>query len=451
VKPGFWILIAILVALLGLGLLASKRLEGSPPSVLAAEEIVLGPGGANLVLEIEDPDSGTRSLQVRLLDQAGSRTLAEESYPGDLLTGGAPETRRGRFELLLDPAELRVPDGTATLVISARDWSWRDGFAGNRTQLSIPVRIDTRPPRVEVVSGLTYVHQGGSAAAIYRLGEATARDGIRVDDLFYLGFPHPSGEENLRVALFAIPVEAPANPSVQVVAVDDAGNEAAVRFPARVQKRIFQQGEIEIDDAFVEEVAAPLAERAGLARNGLAETFRSVNETLRARNEATIRQLLTDSPLEARRWSGAFRQLSGSAVMSGFAELRNYALDGLGISKARHYGFDLASTARAPITAAAAGRVVYADDLGIYGQSVLLDHGLGLSSLYAHLSGIEVEAGDDVEQGALLGRSGATGLAGGDHLHFALLVGETYVNPLEWWDPKWVRSHIEARLRKPGP
>ncbi len=450
-KTWVWVLLAILIALTGLGLMASQRFEGSPPKVVAENEIVLGPAGHQLSLEFEDLDSGLRSLQVRLLDQAGSRTLAEKTYPGDWLSGGSLEMRSGRFEIALDPAVLRVPDGTATLMISARDWSWRDGFAGNRTELSIPVRIDTRPPRVELISGLTYMQQGGAAAAVYRLGESTARDGIRVGDAFFPGFPHPNGTENVRVALFAIPVEANADPAVEVVATDDAGNEAATRFPARVQKRVFQQGEITIDEAFVEKVAAPLAERAGLPSGNSADTFRGVNENLRAQNEATIRELLAEAPLDGQRWKGAFRQLPGSAVMSGFAELRSYALGGERISTARHYGFDLASTAHAPITASAAGRVVYAGDLGIYGQSVLLDHGLGLASLYGHLSSVEVDPGDDVEQGTLLGRSGTTGLAGGDHLHFAMLVGETYVNPLEWWDPKWVRSHIEARLRQATP
>ena len=135
--------------------------------------------------------------------------------------------------------------------------------------------------------------------------------------------------------------------------------------------------------------------------------------------------------------------------MSRFAELRNYSFEEQPVSTARHYGFDLASTAQAPVTASAAGRVVFADDLGIYGLCVILDHGLGLSSLYAPLSRIDVEPGQDVAQGAVLGASGTTGLAAGDHLHFALLVGGTYVNPLEWWDPKWVRSHIDARLKAP--
>jgi len=121
-------------------------------------------------------------------------------------------------------------------------------------------------------------------------------------------------------------------------------------------------------------------------------------------------------------------------------------VSGKQVSKATHYGYDLASTRAAPILAANAGRVVYADDLGIYGNCVLIDHGLGVTSLYGHLSQIDVSPGDRVERGQSLGRSGASGLAGGDHLHFAILVGGTYVDPLEWWDPKWVASNVEQRL-----
>ncbi len=449
-KPGAWFFILLLVALVGLGSLASKRFEGSPPELSAPEAVVLGPGGTTLAIGIVDPDSGVRSLQMRLLDQAGSRTLAEQDYPGGLLEGSGAEGRIRNFEILLDPEKLHVPDGTATLVIAVRDWSWRDGFAGNRTELSIPVIIDTRPPRVEVVSGLTYMYKGGAAAGVYRLQEVVAEDGILVGDILYPGFPHPSGEENLRVAIFAVPVDAETEPSISVVAIDDAGNKRTARFPARVQSRAFQENEIPIESTFIERVAVPLAQEAGLSAGEPAEAFRSVNETLRGRNEEIIRERLAENPVQDPRWSGAFHQLPNSKVMSRFAELRQYSLDGLPISKARHYGFDLASTANAPITASAAGRVAFADDLGIYGLCVIIDHGLGLASLYAHLSSIDVQVDEDVEQDAVLGYSGASGFAGGDHLHFAILVGETYVNPLEWWDSKWVRSHIEARLN-PSP
>jgi murein DD-endopeptidase MepM/ murein hydrolase activator NlpD len=139
--------------------------------------------------------------------------------------------------------------------------------------------------------------------------------------------------------------------------------------------------------------------------------------------------------------------MPSSKVMSRFAEQRHYFSDGREISQATHYGFDLASRAGAPIPAANAGRVVFAGDLGIYGNCVLVDHGLGIVSLYGHLSRLDVQEGDPVERGQSLGDSGATGLAGGDHLHFAILVGETYVDPLGWWDPRWVKSHVETHWK----
>jgi murein DD-endopeptidase MepM/ murein hydrolase activator NlpD len=216
-----------------------------------------------------------------------------------------------------------------------------------------------------------------------------------------------------------------------------------------VLERVFRDSRIELSDDFIARVAVPLAAAAGLPAEDPVAAFRAVNEDLRARNEATIREGLRDSSLE-RMWSGAFEQLPGSQVMSRFAEHRTYVYRGRPISEARHYGFDLASTARAVVPAAGAGRVVIAEDLGIYGNCVVIDHGLGLATLYGHLSSIEVSVGDDVTQGARLGVSGETGLAGGDHLHFAFLVGDTYVDPLEWWDPKWVRTHVEVRLERSG-
>ena len=166
--------------------------------------------------------------------------------------------------------------------------------------------------------------------------------------------------------------------------------------------------------------------------------------------KARIREILSEAEQKPL-WRGAFAQLANSKVTSRFAERRVYFVDAKAVSKATHLGYDLASTAAAEITAANAGQVAFAGELGIYGNTVLIDHGLGLSSLYGHLSRIDVAEGDRVEKGGRLGLSGETGLAGGDHLHFAILVGETYVDPLEWWDREWVRTHIEVHLLRLAP
>jgi murein DD-endopeptidase MepM/ murein hydrolase activator NlpD len=142
-----------------------------------------------------------------------------------------------------------------------------------------------------------------------------------------------------------------------------------------------------------------------------------------------------------------FQQLGNSQVEAGFADARTYVYQGKDVDQQVHLGFDLAVTANVPIAAAQRGVVVHADFLGIYGNCVIIDHGLGVQSLYAHLSSIDIKAGDEVEKGQQVGRSGMTGLAGGDHLHFTMLVGGEQVSPVDWWSAQWMQDRV---LRKIG-
>ena len=445
----FWILLVSILALITAGFLAVPRLEGTPPEIGEIARIHLGHAPQTLVIDVSDPDSGVRSVEVRMLSRGGAKTLAVHAFPGNSIAGG--EARSERLEVPLDVSSLGLPDGEATLVVVARDWSLRDGLSGNSSELSTTREIDTKPPRLDVASGLTYVYRGGSAAVRYRVGDDPALDGVQVADAFFQGHPIPgkSSDPRERVAIFAIPVEAPTNPRVRVIAVDAAGNQSEADFPVRIFERQFSSNSIPLSRRFLDEKVQPLAESNDLAGETPAESFRQVNETLRHLNDETIREAAQNtSPM--RRWQGGFEQMRNSKVTSRFAEKRSYLWDERPISDAVHYGFDLASTKRAPVTAANAGRVVFAGDLGIYGLCIILDHGLGVHSLYGHLSDLGVSTGETVSKGQVVGRSGATGLAGGDHLHFAILVGGQYVDPLEWWDPKWVRSHIEQRLHPTG-
>jgi murein DD-endopeptidase MepM/ murein hydrolase activator NlpD len=149
-------------------------------------------------------------------------------------------------------------------------------------------------------------------------------------------------------------------------------------------------------------------------------------------------------------WKDAFLQLSNSQVESLFADRRTYTYQGKAVDQQDHVGFDLSVTQQYPIEAANDGKVLLAEYFGIYGNTVLLDHGTGLVSLYGHLSSIEVKPGQMVKKKDRLGRSGATGLAGGDHLHFGLFLHGVPVNPTEWWDPKWVTEHVLDRLKSAG-
>jgi murein DD-endopeptidase MepM/ murein hydrolase activator NlpD len=175
------------------------------------------------------------------------------------------------------------------------------------------------------------------------------------------------------------------------------------------------------------------------------EVFVAVNSRLRKENEARIAQI-TGKSTPQMHWQGAFVQLSNSKVEANFADERTYTYNGEIIDKAYHLGYDLSVTKRYPVEAANNGTVAFAGDLGIYGNTVILDHGMGLFTLYSHLSAIDVKEGDAVKQRAILGRTGETGLAGGDHLHYGVYLHGVAVLPVEWWDPKWIKDNIQPKL-----
>jgi murein DD-endopeptidase MepM/ murein hydrolase activator NlpD len=177
----------------------------------------------------------------------------------------------------------------------------------------------------------------------------------------------------------------------------------------------------------------------------LVASFVRINGDLRRQNADTITAQAKKTAKEML-WKDAFQPLGNASVEAAFADNRTYIHDGKEIDRQVHLGFDLAVTQRIPVLAANTGIVVYASDLGIYGNCVIVDHGLGVQSLYAHLSSIEVKEGDRVEKGHVLGRSGMTGLAGGDHLHFTMLVNGQAVNPVEWWDPKWMQDRVLRKI-----
>lgn len=470
-------MLVLVVGTVALAVLAWQRLESSPPGVTGPEAILLGREAAEVRLMVREEGMGLKRITATLVDPSGEKPLLDDAIRGDWMEG-SPEHER-EIVLRLDPGELGLEEGEALLRIRAEDWSWR----GNRGELVIPVEVDRTPPRVAVRTGLTYVDQGGSAAVVYELSGDAVRDGVEVvgehGSVFYPGYPFPGSDPDVspatetatetasaaeieagrpapsrqprpdrgrrRVALFAVDRDAGGDASIAVVAADRAGNESRAGWNVVLRPRVFPSGDVNLPASFLRDVVPRLAEAEGIDATDPVRAFEQINTKMRAANERTIREQLAVSvprPL----WSGGFLQLANSKVTSRFAEARVYRVEGRPISSAIHYGYDLASLSGASVPAANAGVVRYAGDLGIYGQCVLVDHGLGVASLYGHLSSLDVREGDEVSRGQRLGSSGATGLAGGDHLHFAILVGPTYVDPLEWWDPKWVREHVMVKL-----
>ncbi len=434
----------LLLILLGIGGYVWVRSEGEPPGVRGPEALLLGAEGTTLALEADDARSGLRAIDVVLALPGGEETLLHQEYPGSLLQGGAAGSTQS-VSVTIDAKKLGSDGSEGFLRITARDWSLRGLFSGNATLVEIPVRLDLSPPRVSIETGLSYAQRGGAGVVVYSVSEPTQRDGVRVGEAFFRSYPW----QGRRAAFYAVPTDAPSPPRPEVVAVDLAGNERSASWPLHVKERVLPEASVNLPASFLENKVPDLARAANVQTDDLTTAFQEVNTRVRRENELRIREIAAKTAPE-RLWTGPFAQWANSQVTSRFAERRTYKIDGKDVSHATHFGYDLATTAGAPITAANSGRVLFAGELGIYGNCVILDHGMGVVTLYGHLSSLEAKEGDAVAKDAVLGRSGATGLAGGDHLHFAILVGDAYVDPVEWWDEKWVREKIDEKLAPPA-
>jgi len=316
------------------------------------------------------------------------------------------------------------------------------------------VRLE--PPRVEVLSTFHYINHGGSELAVYRATPADVESGVRVGDKEYKGFPGKglgiAADPAAHVAFFALLFEQPLDAKIVVFARDAAGNETAAPLDSRVFPKPYGTSRIQIDDKFLNQVVPGIA--AGtpdekIPTDDLVKGFLQINGDLRRKNNQYLASLAAKTAPEAT-FRDAFQQLGNSQVEAKFADTRTYLYQGKEIDKQVHLGFDLAVTANVSVVASQRGTVVHAGYLGIYGNCVVLDHGLGVQSLYAHLSSIGVKVGDKVEKGQQIGRSGMTGLAGGDHLHFTMLVGGQQVTPVDWWSQQWMQDRVLRKISAAG-
>jgi murein DD-endopeptidase MepM/ murein hydrolase activator NlpD len=444
---GASILILFVVLLLiaaGVGLaLTYKRLEGQPPTIALDHDFkTLGRTPA-LNVKVEDAGTGLKTVTIRLKQKDAEVVLADESFDK------ASAEKSKSYDLgKLIAEKIKVQEGPASLEISATDQSLRSFTRGNHANLTKDFAFDIYPPRLEVLSGQHYINQGGSECVVYRIGDDAVVSGVQAGPHFFPGFPMSGADKNVRFALFALAYDLPADTPIKVVARDGAGNESVAEFWKKVFPKAFRSREIVLEDSFVQKVVSEIMPHSPTMRDQgePIKTFVELNSKLRRENHDTIAKLAKESPGQFL-WNGAFLQLSNSKVESYFADRRTYMYQGKAVDQQDHVGFDLSVTQQYPIEAANDGKVVLADYFGIYGNTVLIDHGAGMISLYGHLSSINVKPGQTVKKKDIIGKSGATGMAGGDHLHFGLFLQGVPINATEWWDAKWIQDHVLDRLK----
>jgi murein DD-endopeptidase MepM/ murein hydrolase activator NlpD len=384
---------------------------------------------------------GVRSLRASLSQGGQSYLVYEKTIPARRwsLFPKAVNPTPAEFEAGTAKAH-GLKDGKATLRVEAVS----NDFAARTDLLDLDVEVNSRPPAVSVDEGQHYLNLGGSELVVFTATGYWSEAGVRVGKYTFRSFALPGANDpNRRVCLFAIPYDTPRGEVPLVYVRNPAGAEATSRFWNKLTWKQFRKRNIEVTDAFLEKIFKELD--PGGKGNPVAR-FVKINSDMRKANAQTLAELRLKTA-EKILWHGPFLQLANSSVEAQFCDYRDYFYQRQPIDQQVHLGFDLAVTAHTPVAAANDGVVIFTGPLGIYGNAIVIDHGLALQSLYAHLSEIQVKPGDAVKKGQIIGKSGATGLAGGDHLHFSMMVDGAMVNPVEWWDAHWIHDRILAPLK----
>src|SRR5476649_2150303 len=452
-----WLL--ALVHLIGLAGAYAVAARGTPPvlAIIKPDRLVGQTGAVEVTAEAPNAHFTTlaiaveqngKSIPLYTLDNAQAASVTQVS--------------RTQIRIARPLGKQAVPDlqsGAARIVVTATRPSLLNLVKLTSTATKdFQVRLEM--PRIAVLSTHHYVNHGGAEMVVYKATPADATSGVRVGDLEYPGFPAAGAgaegaDPSVKVAFFALLHDQPLDAPIVAFARDEAGNQAKATFVDNVFEKPFKKSRIEIDDKFMNRVVPEILEHSPELKMTapapdtpeMLAAFLRVNGELRTINADQIAALAAKtSPRKL--WQEPFVQLGNSKVEASFADHRTYIYKGNEVDQQTHLGFDLAVTAHVPVEAANAGVVVNASWLGIYGNCVIIDHGLGVQSLYGHLMSFDVKVGDTVTRGQVIGRSDSTGLAGGDHLHFTLLVGGRMVNPVEWWDPHWNADRVERKLKE---
>lgn len=436
--PGRGVIYVLLAAIVvGGGFFVIPRFEWHKPQIkITPDSETLGLG--SLQIEVTEQGTGLKSFSATLNSGGTDYPLAAEQY-------GEP-TLQKKLTVALSSKLAGLKEGPAVLRVSARDNSLWNLFRGNETVLLKNLTIDITPPTLELIADDRYVNFGGVGMIVYKPSADTVTSGIKVGNYFFPGYKGQiQSQPEHYVAFFAHAYNVGEDERAALIATDKAGNTRELRLAYTLKNVKYKKSTIQISEDFLRNKVTPLVTDVSTRQGSAKDIFVKVNKALRKENEDKIKSI-TEKSTPSKLWDGAFSQLSNSKVEANFADARTYVYKDEEIDQAYHLGYDLSVTKHYPAEAANHGVVAFVGDLGIYGNTVIIDHGLGLFTLYSHLSSTDVKVGDKVKQEQPIGKTGETGLAGGDHLHFGVYLHGVAILPVEWWDQKWIKDNIQPKF-----
>jgi peptidase M23-like protein len=333
-----------------------------------------------------------------------------------------------------------LKDGKARLVVEAV----ADDLRGATGRAAYDVNVVLSAPRVVADDLQHYINQAGMELVTFTVSGSWDEAGVRVGPHVFRSYPLPGRTPDQRFSMFAYPWDLPPDVTPVVYARNGAGTEATARFWFKLFPKKFRERDFVLTDALMDKLVNNI-DQTGTLEPGpdLLSRFLKINGDMRRKNNQQLYDLRLKTE-EKILWNGPFIHWGKEEAM--FADTRDYKYNGKQVDRQTHLGFDLSDVANGPVHAANSGRVVYAGDLGIYGNCVVLDHGYGLQSIYGHMQRIDVKLGDMVEKDGTMGVAGSTGLAEGVHVHFGMQIDGVQINPREWWDEHWIHDRILSKL-----
>lgn len=388
-----------------------------------------------LTLLLTDEASGVKSVSIQVRRAGRLIPVHSQAFPDN----------EKSVEVTFDLRETGLTDTAFELEIKAVDGSFAGFGKGNSSTQVFAMRMDSTPPRINMKTTTPYVRRGGTGVVMYSVNKEVKKTGVIVDKYY---FPAYAGPDGSFICFFAFPYTLETKEfSPKIMAEDMAGNVRESSLQHYKINRQFKTDTIPVEgflklkvDDFAEMLPGDMSD---------IERFLKINGPMRQANAKALMKIGQASQPEIL-WQDAFVRLPNAAERAGFADHRAYTWEGKKVDEQTHLGYDLASLRQAEVPAGNSGLVVFADFLGIYGNVVIIDHGYGLQSLYSHLSEMFVERGKKIQRGDILGRTGNSGMAVGDHLHFGVLVSGLEVSPTEWLDPHWIKDNVADRLNEAG-
>ena len=432
-----WIVVVVVVSALGfMGF--SPLFERDEPKVTISQD-----GYWNfrdpIHVNVEDI-SGLKSFKATLSTPHDDWVVADQNTPSKVV--------KQSFDVLPPKGVRRVEATSVVLKIEATDNSLWGLFMGNTFKQEYTLVIDQHQPTLSIIGNSYKIQKGGSAIVIFKAEDPNI-ESLKIQTNFGKTFlAQPFMKKGYYASLVAWPVQE-SSFSATVVARDKAGNESKSGIPLRLKDHVYKVSNIELKDQFLDgkisELANTYEQTAGV--DDRLEQFKIINEKVRSDNEKIIHDITSkvSNTLLSDFQPAPFYPLVNGQKVADFGDHRIYSYQGKeNLSSAYHMGLDLASIHMGSIIASNGGKVVFAQNNGIYGNLPIIDHGLGLYTLYGHCSELNVQEGDTVNAGQQIAKTGLSGYAMGDHLHFGILVQGIEVRPEEWMDSKWISDNITS-------